>query len=153
MNFAYTYDHRNGSAEWTRRELQDWLTDIFEVPQLRMGERCTTDIRAHVEGELRNEGWAMNVKIDQNLGLTVFAMNDDLAFQLQTGNISRVPYDLLKLQQLFLAQRIEAAALAVPTKECAQAIGSNVANAERVCNELQLFDRIITVPILLIAFS
>jgi len=153
MRFAYIYDHHNAAAEWTRRDLQEWLTDIFEAPHLRICERCTSDIRTHVKNEIEKEGWAINVKIDQSLGLSVFAMRDDLAFQLQTGNMSRAPYDLLKLQYLYLTERIQAAALAMPTKKCADKIGSNVANAERICNELQLFSRIITVPILAIAFN
>jgi len=153
MKFAFIYDHHNAGAEWSRRELQDWLTDIFEAPHLKIRERCTADIRKHVQGELEREGWASNVKVDQNLGLTVSAMRDDLAFQLQTGNMSRAPYDLLKLQYLYQAGRIEAAGLGVPTKECADKIGSNVANAERICNELELFNRIITVPILIVAFN
>ena len=85
--------------------------------------------------------------------LTVFAMKDDLAFQLQTGNMSRAPYDLLKLEYLFRSNRIEAAALALPTKEAAGIIGDNIANADRVCRELKLFDRVITVPIVVVAFE
>jgi restriction endonuclease BglII len=153
MKFAYVYDHHNAGAEWSRRDLQEWLTDIFEAPHLKIGERCTPEIRQHVQGELEKEGWAINVKIDQSLGLTVFAIRKDMAFQLQTGNMSRAPYDLLKLQYLYTSDRIEAAALAMPTKECADRIGSNVANAERICNELQLFNRIITIPILVVAFN
>ncbi len=103
--------------------------------------------------EFQNEGWAQDVKIDQGLNLTISAMKDDLAFQLQTGNISRAPYDLLKLQHLYSTERIEAAVLALPTKVAAARIGSNVANAERVCKEMSIFNRVITLPILLIAFE
>lgn len=154
MKLAYTYDaHHNAGAEWERRELKEWLTDVFEAPAVKIEPRCTPQIRRHVEGELLNEGWALNVNLDQAHGLSVFAMQDDLAFQLQTGNMSRAPYDLLKLQYLFQSQRIEAAALALPTKEAAKTIGDNIANAERVIKELQLFDRVITVPILVVAFE
>jgi hypothetical protein len=57
------------------------------------------------------------------------------------------------LQYLFQAKRIEAAAIALPTKLAAKKIGDNLANAERVIRELQLFDRLITVPILVVAFE
>jgi hypothetical protein len=77
----------------------------------------------------------------------------DLAFQIQTGNVSRAFYDLLKMQYLYMQKKIEAAALAVPTKDAANLIASNVAHSERVWGELQLFDRIITVPTLIIAFE
>ncbi|MEQ8602868.1 MAG: restriction endonuclease [Marivibrio sp.] len=153
MKLAFPYDHRDGIAQWGERDLYEWVTDIFECPSVRIGPGCTNDVRNHVEKEFIREGWARDVKLDQDLKLNVFAQKDDLAFQLQTGNMSRAPYDLLKLQYLFQSGRIEAAALAVPTKDAARAIGENIANADRIVRELQLFDRVITVPILLIAFD
>jgi len=153
MKLAWEYNHHNGVAEWTRRGLRDWLKDIFEVPALRLRQGVTQDIRQHVRSEFEKEGWAINVKIDPDYELSVFAMREDLAVHLQTGNMSRAPYDLLKLQYLHMARRIEAAALAVPTKAGADALGSNIAHADRIGNELKLFSRIITVPILLVAFE
>jgi len=153
MKFAYLYDHNNGFAEWERRELQNWLTDVFQVPQIAVGEGCTTALRAHVFGEFEQQGWATNVKIEQSLNLTISALRNDLAFQLQTGNMSRAPYDLLKLQYLYHANRVQAAALALPTKDAAERIGSNIANAERISNELEAFKHIITIPILVVAFE
>lgn len=153
MKLAYVYDHHNAVAELSRRELDEWLTDIFDVPQLVLRRKCTPDIRRHVASEFEREGWALDVKLDQELGLTVFAMRDDLAFQLQTGNMSRAPYDLLKLQYLYTSQRIQCAALALPTRAGGAAIGDNIANADRLRNELELFSRVISVPIMLIAFE
>lgn len=154
MKLAYIYDdHHSAGSQWDRRELKEWLTDVFEAPAVKIEPRCTLAVRRHVENEFLNEGWALNVNLDQAHGLSVFAMQDDLAFQLQTGNMSRAPYDLLKLQYLFQSGRIEAAALALPTKEAAKVIGDNIANAERVIKELELFDRVITVPILVVAFE
>ncbi|MFH2135704.1 MAG: BglII/BstYI family type II restriction endonuclease [Pseudomonadota bacterium] len=153
MKLAFTYGHHNGDTEWQKSELYDWITDIFEAPAIKLGPGCTGDIRQHISREFQAEGWAEDVKIDQELNLTIFALKNDLAFQLQTGNISRAPYDLLKLQYLHQSKKIEAAALAMPTKQAAAKIGSNVANAERISKELLVFDRVITVPILLIAFE
>ena len=153
MHFVRAYSHHNGRDQWRDRELDDWLIDVFEKPDIVVGPGSTTTIRDHVKGEFALEGWAYDVKIDQQLDLTVFGTKDALAFQLQTGNISRAAYDLLKLQHLWLLRRIEAAALALPTKDAANNIGSNIANFERVMNELAIFDRTITVPIFLIAFE
>jgi len=153
MKLAYVYDHHNAVAEWSKRELDEWVTDIFAAPKLRLAPKCTTGIRVHVEKEFQANGWALDVKVDQRLNLTMFALKDDMAFQLQTGNISRAPYDLLKFQYLFQAKKIECAALAVPTNAAAKKIASNVANAERIQKELEVFDRVITVPIMLVAFE
>jgi hypothetical protein len=153
MKLNGTYDHHNAVAEWQRRDLHEWLTDVFEAPAVVIQRYCTPAIRAHVEKEFANEGWALDVRLDQKHQLAVTALKDDLAFQLQTGNMSRAPYDLLKLQYLFLEHRIQAAALALPTQSAAKIIGENIANADRICRELKLFDRVITVPISVVAFD
>ena len=153
MKFVGAFSLHNGDAEWQRRDLSDWLTDLFEAPSIAVVPGCTGRIRTHIRDELTNAGWAFSPRIEPEYDLTVTGMYRDLGFQIQTGNISRAIYDLMKLQYLYTQKKIEAAALAVPTKAAADVIGSNVANADRVWSELQLFDRIITVPMLLVSFE
>jgi hypothetical protein len=153
MRFECIHDHHHAAAAWQERDLYEWVTDVFEVPGLAIGPGSTNDIRSHISSEFAAEGWALNVKIDQQLANTVSAIKGDLAFQIQTGNMSRAPYDLLKLQYLFQSKKIATAAFALPTKLAASKIGSNIAHFERICKELTIFDRVITVPILVIAFG
>ena len=153
MQFVEAYSHHNGRNLWAQRELDNWLINVFQQPELSVGPGSTTTIRDHVKAQLAAEGWPFDVKIDQSYDLTVFGVKGDLSFHLQTGNASRAPYDLLKLQHLWSIRRIEAAALALPTRQAAGRIGSNIASFERIMNELRLFDRTITVPIFLIGFE
>ena len=153
MRFSGAYSLHNGQAEWEKRDLSDWLTDLFEVPRIPIGLGCTGKIRQHIANELEAGGWSHNVRIDPNYDLTVTGRYRDLAFQIQTGNISRAIYDLMKLQFLYQQGKIEAAALAVPTKAAGLMIASNVASVERVWGEVQLFDRIITFPLLIVGFE
>lgn len=153
MKLVATYSHHNGVDVWQDRELYEWVTDIFEAPKVKVGDVATTVIREHVKSELEKEGWAFNVRVDAESDLTIFARKDDLVFQLQTGNISRYAYDLLKIQHLYSKKEIDGAILAIPTKAAAVKIGSNIANVERIWNELNIFDRTITVPIMVIAFE
>lgn len=154
MKLAFTYsDHHSAGHEWERRDLYEWLTDVFEAPGIAIRAGCTAQIKEHVSAEFLNEGWAMNARLDQEANLSVTAMKDDLAFQLQTGNMSRAPYDLLKMQYLCTSGKIQAAAIALPTVKAAKTIGDNIANAERVIRELQLFQKVITVPVLVVAFD
>lgn len=154
MNFIEGYSHRHGNIEWNKRELDDWLTDVFNAPSIKLESRATNAIRTHVRAELTKEGWSEELYIAKDqAGATIFSQKEDLAIQIQTGNISRAFYDLLKLQYLFNKGKIEAAALAVPTRAGASLLGSNIANFERLCSELELYDRTITVPILVIAFE
>lgn len=153
MKLHATYSHHNGVDLWQERDLYEWATDIFEAPKIKVGDDSTSIIRDHVKGELETDGWAFNVRIDAEVDLSVFARKGNLAFQLQTGNISRYAYDLIKLQHLYIKREIESAILAVPAKAAAAKIGSNIANDERIWNELNIFDRIITLPIMLISFE
>lgn len=154
MKLAFTYpEHHSAGHEWERRDLYEWLTDVFEAPSIPINRGCTTQIKEHVTTEFLNEGWAMEARLNQNANLRVTAMKDDVAFQLQTGNMSRAPYDLLKMQYLCTSGKIKVAAIALPTVQAAKLMGDNIANAERVIRELQLFEKVITVPVLVIAFD
>jgi hypothetical protein len=153
MRFVSSFSSHNGVAEWQRRELSDWATDLFMVPAIEVNYGCTSAIRTHLRDELTRAGWSYNVRIDPEFDLTVTGLFRDTAFQIQTGNIARAIYDLVKLQHLYARHKIQAAAIAVPTKAAAALIGSNVAHDERLWNEVNLFDRIITVPLMLISFE
>jgi len=153
LNLAFTFDHHNAISEWADREKEEWLLDVFEAPKLKIRKRCTTEVRSYVSLELQKDGWALNPALDQDSKLKVTAIREDLAFQIQMGNVSRVAYDLLKLQYLYQSKKISAAAIAVPTQIAADKISSNVTYAERLCSELELFDRVITVPIFVVAFQ
>jgi len=153
MKFAASYSHHNGEDIWKERGYCSWLKNIFEMPDINIGQCATTDIREHVKAELEQKGWAFNARVDPETDLTVFSRSEDLVVQLQTGNISRYAYDILKIQHLYSRKEIIAAALAIPTKNAAQAIGSNIANTERIWNEIKTFNQTITVPLLIIAFE
>ncbi len=153
MKFNAAYSHHYGVEFWKNRDLYEWATDIFSVPKVKVQAKSTTEIRDHVRTELEACGWAFNVPIDAEIDLSVFARKEDLAFQLQTGNISRYAYDLLKLQHLYVKREIESAVLAVPNRDAAAKLGSNIAQVERIWGELNVFDRTISLPIMLIAFE
>ena len=154
MRFAYTYDNHHGAGfEWEKRKLKKWLESIFDAPTISIGLRCTTDVRTHVKSEFLNEGWALDYCLDSDARLKVFSLKEDMAFQIQTGNMARAPYDLLKLEYLYKSGRIETAALALPTHHAARKMGDNIAYAERIIRELKLFDRVITLPLLVLAFE
>jgi hypothetical protein len=153
MRYVEAYSHHNGESEWQKRELFEWLTDVFVAPSITIGRGSTSLIRTHIRNQFEEQGWSGEIRLDPSFDLTVFSIKDDLAFQVQTGNISRAFYDLLKLQFLYTAEKIEAAALAVPSQLAAQRIGSNIAHFNRVMNELSLFNRVISIPLLLISFE
>lgn len=153
MKLKSAFSHHNGVEILQSRGLYEWASGVFEAPGVTIRRGTTAAIRDHVKAKLEAAGWAFNVAIDAEVDLTVFARKDDLAFQLQTGNISRYSYDLLKLQHMYITEKIECAILAVPTKESATMLGDNLANSERIWGELEVFNRTISLPIMVISFE
>ena len=153
MKFESAYSHHHGVEVWKSLDLYEWATDIFAAPKVKIQRQATARIRDHVKSELETDGWAFGVSVDAEVELKVFARKGDLAFQLQTGNISRYAYDVLKLQHLYQKREIESAVLAVPNKSASRTLGSNIASADRIFGELAVFDRIVTLPIMVISFE
>ncbi|HWY15158.1 MAG TPA: hypothetical protein VNX86_08510 [Rhizomicrobium sp.] len=153
MKIQTAYSLHNGEGEWRKRELLEWVSELFNAPGIIVAPGSTGKIRDYIRDGLQQAGWAHSVRIEPTFDLTVTGIYRDLAFQIQTGNVSRAMYDLIKMEYLYRKNKIEATALAVPTKSAAEIIGSNIANVDRLWSEIQLFDRIITVPILLLAFE
>ncbi|MCA1040550.1 hypothetical protein LCM00_13635 [Bacillus infantis] len=153
MRLAYYHSHHYGEEEWKKRGLDIWIKNICNEPSINIKFAKTKEIQGYFRDELTKKGWSDPARISVDCNLTVSSLHSDLVFQVQTGNVSRYAYDLLKFQYLYQCGKINAAALALPTKEGAKQIGDNVANAERAWNELCVFNRVITVPIILLAFE
>jgi Restriction endonuclease BglII len=153
MRCAQIKSHHHGVEECRRRNIEDFAIEVFNAPHVMVSPNGTDVIRGHVRDALADMGWSGEARIKDGYQLTVFSLHDDVGFQFQTGNVSRAFYDLLKLQYLYIAGRISVAISAVPTKDAAEVLGSNIANYERLTNELDLFDRVISVPIMIIGFQ
>lgn len=152
MNCPNYYSHKGAEEEIRNRE-GSWLFSLYNTPDINVTPRGGALIREYTRNQLALQGWSGEITINSEYELTVFSKKGELAFQIQTGNASRAPYDLLKLQYLYAERSIAAAVLALPTRNAAKVLGDNIANFDRVAGELALFDRIITVPLLLLAFE
>jgi len=152
MNCPNFYSHKGAEEEVRTRE-GSWLFSLYNTKDINVEPRGGVLVREYTRHQLVLNGWSGEVTINNEYDLTVFSKKADLAFQIQTGNASRAPYDLLKLQYLYAERSIAAGILALPTRAAAKVLGDNIASFDRVAGELSLFDRIITVPILLLAFE
>ena len=152
MNCPNYLDHKGGEEEIKSRGAS-WLFKLYNTKEVNVEPRGGALIRDYTRQQLILNGWSGEVTINNEYDLTVFSKKADLAFQIQTGNASRAPYDLLKLQYLYVERSIAAGIVALPTRAAARVLGDNIASFERVAGELGLFSRIITVPIVLLAFE
>jgi len=153
MRIERIQSFHGGKELWEAASQIEWLNELFNTETVLIKPSGTEQIRSHVEMGLAKAGWALNAPVDAGFNLVITAKKSNLGFQIQTGNISRAMYDLLKLQTMYLNRIIESACLAVPSGVAASIIGGNLANANRLSDELKLFGRHITVPLVLLAFE
>lgn len=153
MKYLEHYSFNGGKENLVVENVYDWITDIFNTSSFQVEKGSTNFIREHVRAQLMLKGWSGEIPIDPAFDLTVFSIGQNIGFQIQTGNITRAFYDLIKLQYLYNRGKISSAILAVPSQNAAKKIGSNVANFTRIMNELSLFKSVLTFPLTLISFE
>ncbi|MEJ9302012.1 BglII/BstYI family type II restriction endonuclease [Priestia megaterium] len=146
------YSHNFGENA-IEAKIVEPLIDFLESLEFPILAGTSKRLRQTVEEELQNYGWSDKVKIHYEKDLTITSMKKNIGLCIQTGNVSRFYADLLKLQALFLKDKIKAAIYIIPSKEASKKLGSNIANADRFIDELSIFKHIITIPILVISIS
>lgn len=147
-----TYSHHHGEhsvPESVVAPIQKFLANT----NFDFEEQSAPTLRKLVLSFLLRHGWSGETKIAAGTDLTVTSMKQSVALALQTGNMSRFYADLLKLQYLYIQNRAEGALYLLPTKEAAKSLGSNIANFERLVEELKMFRHIVTIPILVIGIE
>lgn len=142
-----------GREEFSRRGHLDFLQKALTTDKISMKPGCTTRIRAHVDTSLKIDGWSVPYRINGKNDLKITARKDEMVFQIQTGNISRYSYDLLKLQYVFEEGFANCACLAVPSLNASKRISGNLANGERIASEMEIFRKFIKIPLLLLTFD
>ncbi|MFQ6321494.1 BglII/BstYI family type II restriction endonuclease [Bacillus halotolerans] len=141
-----TYDHHLGKQAIKEQMLHP-LIDSLDAVEFIIKKGCATNLRKTVERLIQLQGWSDKVKIDKSKGITITSMKDNVGLCIQTGNVGRFYADILKLQTLYLNGRAEAGIYILPTKQAAVIMGENLANFERFVEELDLYKKIITMPI------
>jgi hypothetical protein len=129
------------------------VLNVIEYTDEKLCAESSKKLRLKVLEELRSKGWSSKVKLSASSKISVTAMKSNIALCFQTGNMGRFYADLLKLQYLYINHKIVQAFYIIPTKQVAKKMGSNLANFERLVDELKLFEKIITVPIFIIGLN
>ena len=147
------YSHHHGIETLKRKELYKEVYALMDVPEIGMARGNASRINDAVKQRLSDNGWALDPLVHANFRLAINGLKNRVGVTVQTGNVTRAFYDLMKFEVMRKNDRIEAAALIVPTSDAARALGSNIANFTRVKNELELFQHIITVPCLVLGID
>ncbi|MBO4227399.1 BglII/BstYI family type II restriction endonuclease [Bradyrhizobium neotropicale] len=115
---------------------------------------AATEIRDRITSHLGRKGWPGEFQVEPPSKITIASLKNGVGLCVQTGgNMSRMYADLLKLQKLYMEDRVKSGAFVLPTAQAARDIGDNIANASRLQTELTIFRKVIHMPIALFSFE
>ncbi|MCH7540095.1 MAG: restriction endonuclease [Proteobacteria bacterium] len=153
MRLVSEHSHRFGFEAVQESGLLEEVRGFLDAPAIGMAKGAATVLNRHIRSELSRNGWALDARVHPSFNLDINALKTRVGLTVQTGNITRAFYDLIKFEAMHANDRIDAALLILPSRGAASALGSNIANFTRVTNELGLFRHIITVPCLVLGFD
>lgn len=134
----------------------DLINDIEKIsskihPSLR--PNSTSEIKNPLLDGLWRVGWSSEIRVSLSSKITITGCQKEVGLCLQTGNVSRVYADLLKLQAMYLDGLIIAGIILLPTAQTAQMLASNMANSDRLVRELPIFKKVITLPLVVVGLE
>jgi restriction endonuclease BglII len=142
-----TQDHKSGS-----KVIPGYIQEEVKAAVAQShSSRRATPAREGILKTLRGKhGWSDKTTLSPDAKISITSRKGDIGLCVQTGNMSRFYADLLKLEYLFNEGIIRAAVYVVPVKQLAKHWGENIANFERLTNEVRIFSKIIHTPLLMI---
>ena len=147
------YNNRSGK-EIIPPEIAQGVISVINSLDYSLSKYEIKNFKDDLSDRLKSQGWSDKASLSVKSNITITAILKNIGLCTQTGNMARMYADLMKLQALYMDEKIKAAIFVVPTKACANSFGGNVANYDRLLNELvNIFSKVITVPILIIGFD
>jgi len=149
---VHAHNHCGGLAALPvsqREEIEQAITHCTISPARGAASR----IGMTIENSLVALGWSSEVSLSRESKITITSMKHDVGLCLQTGNMSRMYADLLKLQHMFLSRTVKVGALVVPSHAAAKCLGDNITNADRLTRELDIFRKVVSMPLVVFSFD
>jgi hypothetical protein len=148
----HTLDHCAGASA-IPSALCKQIAEAVDGVAMKLGNGVAPKLRAAIITQLKIRGWSDEVRLSADSDMTITSSKEDVGLCLQTGNMSRLYADLMKLQAMYLDGKIKAAAIILPSQEAASLLGSNVAQARRLERELAIFKKAYHVPTVVYAME
>ena len=125
------------------------IAKAIEAVTITPSKGAASKIRDAIIQNLLASGWSAETHISNDSEMTITSIKSKIGLCLQTGNMARMYADLLKLQKIYLDGAITAGIMLVPSQTCAQVLGDNIAHAARLERELEIFRKVIHIPMLI----
>ena len=155
MLFAIEYNHRGAKEVLQALDMYAFVRSLVDAPAVGIKPGAAPLVKDHIEGLLTTKGWAMPTQVRDGYKPNLnAAFGTQVVLQVQTGNIARGFYDLLKMEAVFAQGRAECGVLIVPANGASRKLGGNLADFSRIAEELSvLYEPVITMPVLLLGFE
>lgn len=137
------YSHNYGKYELKKQYPS--IHSKFERKMKQFSTKDTDEAKEHIEDLLSD--WSSGKKVIPELGLQYGYRQDKVQVETQFGNIARYYNDILKMEMAYRKGIINLGILIVPTHERYGKMPANVADFNRVKDELIEMREIIKVPI------
>lgn len=149
---ASIHSHCDGETRTPRALIEEVLAAVsqVDVPPIK---GAAPRIRRQLLSKLKAYGWSGKVPVHRGLDISITSMRDGVGLCLQTGNMARMYADLIKLQTLYLNNAISSAIIILPSSPLALVLGDNIAQAQRLERELEVFRKAYHAPTLLISLE
>jgi hypothetical protein len=149
---AKVYVHRFGDQIIPASMISDAVNAV-KACSVVVKRGASKGIKEAILRSLVAKGWPGEITLDVASKISITSKKGSIGLCFQTGNMSRMYADLLKLQVVYLRGSIDAAIFILPESECSKLLGQNIADCDRLRRELSIFDRAITVPLAVIGIE
>jgi hypothetical protein len=150
---CFTNDHCDGLAT-VPQEHQDDIRDVITAVEIKPDRGTAPDFRDAFNMGLQSRGWSTKTSLSTGSKISISSTKGTTGLCMQTGgNMSRMYADLLKLQHLYVTEKIKCGVMIVPSKPTAKLLGDNMVHASRLVQELSLFKKVIQIPMIICSFE
>ena len=147
------YNYRSG-IQVVPHEISEGVIQVIEQLNYSLGKYDIKNFKDDLSDQLKTIGWSGQVRLSSKSSISITSILRNIGLCTQTGNMARMYADLIKLQAMYMDEKIKAAIFVLPTKSCANSFGGNVANYDRFLNELtNIFSKVVTIPMVIIGFD
>ncbi|TSA28974.1 MAG: restriction endonuclease [Verrucomicrobiaceae bacterium] len=147
------HSHQNAKDLFPAKERSE-IENAISRCNMALNKGAAPKIRDSLVESLGIDGWSGEVQIEPPSRITITSLKNGVGLCVQTGgNMSRMYADILKLQKLYMENRVTIGAFILPTGPAAKSLGDNVANADRLVSELSIFKKVIHMPIAVFSFE
>ena len=148
------YEHRNGLRSVSPGERMG-VENLLERINIQPGHVSTAQLKTDIRIELTALGWSDKIFIANGSKISITAVHGDVGLAVQFGNISRVYADMLKLQTLYIENKIASGIILTPHGDLVKRLSKNGDSTDNRCTfdriqrELPIFSKVITIPLII----